>query len=77
MILGYSVRATFREVVHLATEGDARVQGAGSAARFSVDLRAGKTPELGGHVLNGTVLISFGAGNPQTFRTGEMRRSNG
>ncbi len=64
-------------VVHLANQGDGRVQGAGSAASFSVDLREGKTPGLRGHVLNGTMLISFGAGNPQIFRTGEMWRSNG
>ncbi len=64
-------------VVHLANEGEGTVRGAGSAASFSVDLREGKTPEIRGHVLNGTALVSFGTGNPRTFGTGEMWRSDG
>lgn len=59
-------------VVHLADQGEGRVAGRGSAASFSVDAREGGRNEARGHVLTGTVSITFGTGSTRQFTAGQM-----
>lgn len=64
-------------VVHLADQGEGRVQGRGSAASFSVSKGEAGRRDLRGHVLNGAALIALGGNGLRRFNAGQMWRSDG
>lgn len=64
-------------VVHLAGEGEGRVEGQTAAASFSVDDKGDGKPDVRGHVINGVALIAIGPGSARRFTAGQMWHSAG